>query len=275
MNYRHAFHAGNGPDVFKHVVLVHVLRALHKKDTPFCVIDLHAGRGKYVLKEGGEHEEGIGMLWAERAQWPALADYFAVIEKFNDKGKLKFYPGSPFIIREFLRAQDRAVFLELHPEECAALSALFSQTKGVQVRNMNAWQGLKGFIPPGENRGLVLIDPPFEKTSEFTDIITALRTATKRWRNGIYMIWYPIKVGHPIEQLHRAVAELGLPALAVELTTLPTDVPHRLNGSGLVIINPPWQLKETLGKELPPLARRLAGPDGKPRVRTEDLTKAE
>lgn len=271
MNYRHGYHAGNAPDVFKHVVLARVLRALHKKDTPFCVIDSHAGRGKYALKAGGEHEEGIGVLWPERARWPVFADYFAVIEKFNPKGGLDFYPGSPLIIREFLRAQDRAVLLELHPEECAVLTALFAQTKGVQVRNTNAWQGLKGLIPPKENRGLVLIDPPYEKTSEFADVTAALRAATKHWRNGIHMVWYPIKVGHPIERLHRCVAEFGLPALAIELTTLPTDVPHRLNGSGLVTINPPWQLKETLETELPPLARRLAGPRGKPAIRIREL----
>lgn len=273
MNYRHAFHAGNGPDVFKHIVLTLVLRALHRKETPFCVIDTHAGRGKYALKEGGEHEQGIGLLWPERAQWPAFADYLSVVAKFN-KDRLKCYPGSPFIIREFLRPQDRAVFLELHPEEHAALAALLGPTKGVQTRHLDAWQGLKAFIPPKENRGLVLIDPPFEKTSEFADIEAALRTATKRWRNGIYMIWYPHKAGHPIARLHRTVAALGLPALAIELTTLPTDVPYRLNGSGIALINPPWQLKETLERELPPLAQRLAGPNGAPGVRIAELRQA-
>ncbi|MFA7097018.1 MAG: 23S rRNA (adenine(2030)-N(6))-methyltransferase RlmJ [Gammaproteobacteria bacterium] len=274
MNYRHAFHAGNGPDVFKHIVLTRVLRALHKEEAPFCIIDTHAGRGKYVLRKGGEHEEGIGLLWPERAQWPAFADYLSVVAKFNGKDRLKFYPGSPFIIREFLRPQDRAVFLELHPEEHAALAALIGPTKGVQICNMDAWQGLKGFIPPKEERGLVLIDPPFEKTDDFADIAATLRTATKCWHNGIYMIWYPLKAEYPIARLHRAVAALGLPALAAELTTLPTDVPHRLNGSGIVLINPPWQLKETLARELPPLAQRLAGPNGTPGVRVEELRQA-
>lgn len=274
MNYRHAFHAGNAPDVFKHIVLVHVLRALHKKETPFCVVDSHAGRGEYMLGKEGEYQDGIGALWPERGQWPMFADYFAAIEKYNGTGKLHRYPGSPLIIREFLRPQDRAVFMELHPEEYAHLKALFDKTKGVQIQHVSAWSGLKGHVPPRENRGLVLIDPPFEKTSEFADITAALRTAAKHWRNGIYMIWYPIKVGHPIPRLHRAVAELGLPALTAELTTLPTDIPHRLNGSGLVIINPPWQLKETLEQELPLLAQRLAGPNGKPGVRVKELTQA-
>lgn len=270
MNYRHAFHAGNIADVFKHFVLVELLRALHKKPTAFCVVDTHAGAGQYRLAPGGEHEQGIGQLWPERDRWPALAAYFAAIESVVRSGRLKQYPGSPAFIRAYLRASDRAVLMELHPEEYRHLRTAFTG-RHVQVLHVDAWQGLKGAVPPPENRGLVLIDPPYEKPNDWAQIITVLRWAAKHWRNGMYMVWYPIKAYPPVERFQQQIAALGLPALAVDFITLPVDVPGRLNGSGVVVLNPPWGLDETLQAVLPPLAARLAGVGGRPQVRLRVL----
>lgn len=271
MNYRHAFHAGNIADVFKHIVLVELLRTLHKKPTAFCVVDTHAGAGHYRLTPGGEHEQGIGQLWSERDRWPALAAYFAVIEGAG--GRLKEYPGSPAFIRSQLRASDRAVLMELHPEEYRHLRTAFAG-RGIQVLHVDAWQGLRGALPPTENRGLVLIDPPYEKVDDWTQIVAALRWAAKHWRNGIYMVWYPIKAFPPVARFQQEIGGLGLPALAVDFTTLPLDVPTRLNGSGVVVLNPPWKLDETLRAVLPPLAARLAGAAGQPRVQLQVLNAA-
>ncbi len=270
MNYRHTFHAGNVADVFKHLVLVEILRALLKKPTAFCVIDTHAGAGRYRLAPGGEHEHGITQLWAERDSWPALAPYFTTIEKLAGRGHLKQYPGSPAFIRAHLRAIDRAVLMELHPEEYRHLRAEFAG-RGLQVLHVDAWQGLKGAVPPPENRGLVLIDPPYEKRDDWEQIITALRWGAKHWRNGIYMVWYPIKAYPPVQRFQQEIGALGLPALAVDFITLPLDVTSRLNGSGVVVLNPPWKLDETLRTVVPPLATRLAGPDGQPQVRFQVL----
>ncbi len=71
MNYRHAFHAGNFADVFKHAVLTRVLLHLCRKDAPFRVIDVHAGTGRYDLARGepsrtGEWRKGIGRLIENR-----------------------------------------------------------------------------------------------------------------------------------------------------------------------------------------------------------------
>ncbi len=267
MNYRHSYHAGNIADVFKHYVLTLVLESLRRKETPFCEIDSHAGAGIYRLDPGGEQEQGIAKLWLERSAWPALASYLEVVARFNPGGQLRYYPGSPLIIREYLRAQDRAVLLELHPEEHAALKDSLRGATRVAIHHIDAWSGLKAFVPPKENRGLVLVDPPYEKPNEFSSVKAALEYGMRHWRNGIYLAWYPIKTRRPVDAFHRAVSALKAPAHAVEFITLPMDMGRRLNGSGFVIINPPWRLLETLRDSLPPLAARLAGANGSPQVR--------
>jgi 23S rRNA (adenine2030-N6)-methyltransferase len=271
MNYRHAFHAGNAADVFKHVVLVQLLATLQQKPAAFCVIDSHAGRGEYTLERPGEFEQGVGLLWPEREQWPQLRSYFEIIERLNGPGPLRTYPGSPHFIRAALRPEDRAVLSELHPEEYADLKAVFAGDPRVAVHHQDAWHALKAFVPPKEKRGLALIDPPYEKPDEFARIGETLQRAVKHWRAGLYMVWYPLKRHHPVAELHALAASLGVEAYAVEFLTLSEDVPGRLNGSGLLLLNPPWKLRETLAALLPPLATRLAGAGGAPQVRFRTL----
>lgn len=271
MNYRHSFHAGNVADVFKHVVLVLVLRALHKKETPFCVVDTHAGSGVYDLERPGEFEQGIGLIWPERMKWLALADYFTVIKKLNGKEGIKYYPGSPFIIREYLRPQDRAVFMELQPGEYVNLKTNFSGMKNISIHHVDAWGAVKAFVPPAENRGVVLIDPPFEAVNEYDNVVAVLRQGAKQWRNGIYMVWYPFKSRMTVHKFHQAVRALKMEAQAIEFMTLPDDVENRLNGSGIVLVNAPWGVMDALRELLPPLAGRMAGASEKTEVRFIDL----
>lgn len=271
MNYRHHFHAGNVADVFKHVVLVRVLEALRAKDSPFCVIDSHAGGGLYELKAPGEFEHGIGRLWPERRHWPLLEPYFALLARYN-RGTLHTYPGSPLLIAALLRAQDRAVFIERQPQEYAALAVNLRGRPAIAVHEADGFAMLKAVVPPRENRGLVLIDPPYEQPREFEQLARALRDAVRRWRNGIYFAWYPIKARAPVEQLLDAVRSMGVQGYAAELLTLPEDVPQRLNGSGVVLINPPWRLDEFLRTALAPLAEFLAPPHGRPAFRMITLS---
>ena len=304
MNYRHQFHAGNVADVFKHLVLIRVLEALRLKETPFCVIDTHAGSGLYRLRTPGEFEQGIGRLWPACPEWPQLAAYFGLLAALNSNG-LNVYPGSPWIIRELLRPRDRAVFFERHPEEAAALrdnlrcagthecrertTAGMREveqrreqlprtrrsghgSRGITINETDAWAALKGLVPPKENRGLVFIDPPYEKPDEFDQVARALRASHPRWRNGMYLVWYPIKARRPVEKLHEAVRAFGAEALAIELLMLPEDVPQRLNGSGVILINPPWKFEESMRALLPPLAAFLAVPDGQPQARFVNLS---
>lgn len=270
MNYRHSFHAGNVADVFKHLVLTLVLEALRAKDKPFCVIDTHAGSGLYSLTAPGEFEQGIARLWPVRADWPVFNTYFSAVATCNGQG-LERYPGSPRIIANQLRPGDRAIFIERHPEEVARLRALLGTNPAVAIQDTDGFAVLPALVPPRENRGLVLIDPPYEQVDEIEHVAQALRAAVKRWRNGIYMVWYPIKVRRTVECLLADLRGLVPEAYAVELLTLPEEVAQRLNGSGVAILNPPWALRRTLEENLPALAALLAPAGGRPRVGFIDL----
>lgn len=270
MNYRHRFHAGNVADVFKHIVLVLVLEALRAKDTPFCVVDTHAGSGLYRLAPSGEYQQGIGRLWPERNRWPALEPYFSLLAHYNRQA-LRAYPGSPLLIAQLLRPQDRAVLIERDPQEAAALAANLRGRPGIAIHEADGFAMLAAVVPPRENRGLVIIDPPYEQPREFEQAAQALGAALKRWRNGVYCLWYPIKQRRPVERLHAEVRSFGAPGYALEFLTLPEDVPQRLNGSGVVLVNPPWRLDESLRAVLAPLAEFLAPPQGRPQLRTMRL----
>jgi 23S rRNA (adenine2030-N6)-methyltransferase len=263
LNYRHAFHAGNFADVFKHVVLVALLKALAKKATPFCYLDTHAGSGRYDLaseaaRKTGEFEQGISRVW-QAVHAPALvSEYLAAVQAVNRGPQLRFYPGSPRVARFFLRAQDRAVLLEKHPEEAARLNQEFAGDRQVLVQQQDGYTGLKAFLPPAEKRGLVLIDPPFEQANEFEQLAAGLKAAQARFAHGVYALWYPIKDRAPITRFEQALEASGIrKILGCEFLLYPADSPLRMNGCGLAIVNPPWQVDEQLRATLPWLVERL------------------
>lgn len=262
MNYRHVFHAGNFADVFKHVVLSLLLKSLHRKEAPFFYLDTHAGAGRYDLSSAaaqktGEYCDGIKRLWNSEPM-PVLADYLAAVRVLNDADSLRYYPGSPRIARFFLRPPDRAVLFELQPQECTQLKAEFAGDRQVLVQGQDGYAGLKALLPPKERRGLVLIDPPYESDKEFEQVVDGLRMAYARWDSGMYALWYPIKSRPPVERFHRMLIATGIrKTLLVEFSLYPEDTAFRLNGCGMMVINPPWQLDETLGTVLPVLLERL------------------
>jgi 23S rRNA (adenine2030-N6)-methyltransferase len=264
MNYRHIFHAGNFADVFKHVVLSLLLKSLQRKDTPFCYLDTHAGAGRYDLnseaaQKTGEYREGIWRLW-DMNPLPELAEYLAAVRAVNADGTLRSYPGSPMIARFFLRPQDRMVLLELQADECTLLQARFAGDRQVVVQRLNGYAGLKAYLPPKERRGLVLIDPPYESDNEYEQVVAGLRVAHERWASGIYIVWYPIKNRPPVARLHRAVIATGIrKILLLELCPYPDDTVLRLNGCGMIVVNPPWMLEEALQALLPKLLELLRG----------------
>jgi 23S rRNA (adenine2030-N6)-methyltransferase len=259
VNYRHAFHAGNFADVHKHIVLLALLEHLHKKPKPFFFLDTHAGRGNYDLRSaeaqrGGESQNGIGRIRKKNPPLAGLERYLSIIGLTE-----KTYPGSPLIAAEMLRENDRAVFVEKQPDEAAELKSVVGYRKHVSVLTDDGYAALKAHLPPKENRGLVLIDPPYENDTEFADVTRALLAAIARWPNGIYCVWYPLKPGNAHQRLHRSLTDAGIKKiLALELNILPSDSPLGLNGSGLVIVNPPYQLDEQMRELLPQLHRALA-----------------
>jgi len=262
MNYRHLYHAGNFTDVLKHVVLVGLIASLLRKETPFCFLDTHAGRGYYDLlsepaQKSNEYQSGIMKILAQNNPPALIKRYLGCVQKMNSLlsesrfASLRYYPGSPFIVRPFLRPQDRIVATELQPQEYQELRNAASRDRQMAIHQMDGYQGLKAFLPPKERRGLVLIDPPYENPQEFKQLTSALMIALKRWETGIYAIWYPIKDRHPVDQFHQGLKEnIKRPMMVTELCIYPADVPNHLNGSGLVIINPPWKFDQEINDSL-------------------------
>jgi 23S rRNA (adenine2030-N6)-methyltransferase len=269
MNYRHAFHAGNHADVLKHIVLLALLESLKRKDSPFFVLDTHAGRGQYLLQgehadKTGEARGGIFRLFVLHGLPALVQRYLKRVQADNPVGALINYPGSPLLIAQAMREHDRLAACELHPDEARALAALFKNDARVGVHARDGYGAIKALLPPkahtkGITRGLVLIDPPYEsQDAEFDTILASLQDALARWPTGIYAVWYPIKQHRTLNRFLRRVAELPCKsAFIVELLVRPDDSPLRLNGSGMLLINPPYQLDAELAPVLPVLARLL------------------
>lgn len=274
MNYRHAYHAGNFADVLKHATLALVIEHLKRKPAPFRVIDTHAGVGLYDLGHGpaektGEWRQGIGRLIGPEAEplpedmAGLLSSYVLAIAAENPSGELRSYPGSPRLARTLLRPQDRLVANELHPEDGLRLKELFARDAQTKVLQLDGWIALKSLLPPKERRGVVLVDPPFEEPGELERMAVGVGEATTRFPTGTYLLWYPIKEPDLIRFFHDKVAGLGLPKLLVaELMIRRPRDPSRLNGAGLLILNPSYRLDESLGALLPFLASRLSDGPG-------------
>jgi len=268
MNYRHAFHAGNHADVFKHICLSRLLALLARKDAPFAYLDSHAGVGLYDLKgdqasRTGEWLEGIARLW-DAPDVPALADdYLRVLRELNPRGTLRHYPGSPELARRLTRPQDRLHLNEKHPEDGRLLKENMHDDRRVAVHLGEGWHVPRALLPVAEKRGLLLIDPPFEKTDELERCAQALKESIGRMRQTVVAIWYPIKDLRQLKRFYQDLEKSGAPKLLrVELYVHPADSADSLNGSGLAIANPPWGLEEELKQLLPWLADKLAQSQG-------------
>lgn len=265
MNYRHGYHAGNFADVFKHAVLARVLVLLRAKDAPFRVIDTHAGAGRYDLdgehaRKTGEAEHGIRRLLANLPQGEALEllqPYLRAVQTLAPA-----YPGSPLIAQALARAQDAMTFCELHPQEFASLEKAIGRDRRAKALSLDGWVALKSLLPPKERRGVTLVDPPYEDTAEFRRIADGIAEAIRRFATGIYMVWYPMKNRHDTDAaVRRVIRAAGKPSLKLEFEIDKPQTEGPLRGTGLLIVNPPWKLKEECGVLLPALHHALAGPD--------------
>lgn len=267
MNYHHIYHAGSFSDVFKHVMLMTLIQSMLKKESAFCFLDTHAGAGCYDLlsseaKKNPEFTEGIQKIIAAENPPTIMRDYLDAIVEINHRltsnpeKKLRYYPGSPLFAHYLLRNDDRLLLSELQPAVLRSLKRLFKKDKKVSAHLLDGYQALKAFLPPKERRGLILIDPPYEKSDEIVKITHALSDAIKQFEKGIYAIWYPIKQESPAILFQRALK--NVPSLKIEITLYSELLPNYLNGCGMLIINPPWQLKESIQSFLPWLWKKLS-----------------
>lgn len=278
MNYRHAFHAGNFADVHKHVVLLAILARLTRKPTPLFFLETHAGRGMYDLHSedavrGNEWREGIGRLHEKTPTSEDLSAFLRIASAAVGRTTRQFrqYAGSPLLGLAALRSVDRAVFVEQQPMEARALEKSLPRRRGVSVISGDGYASLKAYLPPKENRGLVLIDPPYEAEDEFAAVERALRFGLERWPNGVFAVWYPIKASGEFRRFHASLQQSDLKKLLLlDFNLRPSDSPTGLNGSGMLVANPPWQLDLAMRASLDELLRLLS-PDRTGGVRVEWL----
>jgi 23S rRNA (adenine2030-N6)-methyltransferase len=266
MNYRHAFHAGNFADVFKHTILVGLLESLKAKQTPFCYVDTHAGAGRYDLNseealKTHEYKEGVARLLSATRLGSHVHIYLNLVRALNAAAnELTVYPGSPLIASLMLREHDREILCELQEDEATKLKKLFAKDARIGVHQRDGYAALAALVPPKERRGLVLIDPPFEaQDDEFRAIEAAFSAAYARWPTGIYAIWYPIKLRQQTLPFLRWFTQRKIPkALCAELLLHPDNSALRLNGCGMIIVNPPWKFERQLAELLPALREHLS-----------------
>lgn len=283
-SYRHGFHAGNHADVLKHFVLTQLLGYLNQKPAPYMVIDTHAGAGVYQLDsdyatKSGESEEGVALLWGRDDAPAAVKEYLQVISDMNPAGRLRHYPGSPFLAERLMREQDRLRVFEMHPTDSKLLAENFrkleahaaangqkSSARGtrVQLQRADGFAGLKALLPPPSRRGLILIDPSYEDKDDYRKVKVAIEDAQKRFATGTYAIWYPVLGRLESQQLPERLKRVaGSEWLNVTLTVAgQTAQAQGLRSSGMFVINPPWTLEATLKNIMPWLTQALAQDDG-------------
>ena len=267
LSYRHSFHAGNFADVLKHTVSVSILNHMLKKDKPFCYLDTHSGCGAYSLSseqalKTKEFNNGIMRLW-ERDDLPEpVANYLAQVVQFNAQNQLKHYPGSPSIARQMLREDDRMFLFELHPNEFTNMRENFSGDRQIKMFNSDGLKGLVANMPPKERRGYILIDPSYEIKSDYQEVVERLIESVKRFATGTYALWYPVVNRITIKQMERALIDSGIKNIQLFELGIEADSGEKgMTSSGMIVINPPWTLKNDMQACLPYLAKHLAKQD--------------
>lgn len=277
LSYRHAFHAGNHADVLKHFVQVQLHLYMNQKDAAYTYIDTHSGAGVYALDsfqatKTAEFDTGIGPLWTATDVPAPLQEYLDLVKAMNPSGKMRYYPGSPYVAEEVSREQDRLRLFEMHPSECKILSENFrkleahkaeqgerSRGRRVIIEHGDGFSSLKALLPPPSRRALVLIDPPYELKDDYKRVRDALDEALGRFPAGVFAVWYPVL--QRMESRQFADRLKRLPAkewLNVTLTTrTPTPDGTGLHSSGMFILNPPYTLEPMLREVMPYLVRVL------------------
>jgi 23S rRNA (adenine2030-N6)-methyltransferase len=266
LSYRHAFHAGNFADVLKHSVLSLVLEYMTRKEKGFHYIDSHSGAGMYQLadeyaQKTGEYKDGIAKIINDDDAPEALEPYLSLINSLNltpTDGGLDVYPGSPGIAKAFVRRQDSSHLFELHPTDIQHLEEFCQRWRKVFVKQTDGYQGVLGLVPPPSRRGVVLIDPPFELKEDYQKAVKTIAKAYAKFSTGTYILWYPVVKRHFIDQMQQDFTNSDVKnLLQVEFRLEDDTEEYGMTGTGLFIVNPPWQLSQQLEEILPYMKAKL------------------
>ena len=281
-SYRHAFHAGNHADVLKHFIQVQLHQYMNQKDVAYTYIDTHSGAGVYALDsaqavKSGEYLDGIARLWDRDDLPPALADYVNLVRGMNPSGKLRYYPGSPYVAEQVARPEDRLRLFELHPADTRLLVENFRKLEAhkaeqgerargrrILIDHADGFQGLKALLPPPSRRALVLIDPPYEVKLDYKHVRDALEEALGRFPSGIYAVWYPVLQRMESRQFADRLKRLPAKEWLHVTLTVATPGPDGtgMHSSGMFILNPPYTLEPMLREVMPYLVKVLGRDDG-------------
>ena len=264
LSYRHAFHAGNFADVLKHSVLTLVLEYMTRKEKGFYYIDSHSGAGMYQLadeyaQKTGEYKDGIAKLIEQQDLPEALEPYIDLVKDLNrEEAELSLYPGSPGIARQFTRRQDSAHLFELHPTDIEHLKEYSQRWNKSHVKQSDGYQGVLGLVPPPNRRSVVLIDPPYELKEDYLKAVRTIVNAYKKFATGTYILWYPVVKRELVEQMQSAFTKSDVRnVVQVEYCQKADTTEYGMTGTGLFIVNPPWQLSQQLEEILPYLKAKL------------------
>ncbi len=266
LSYRHSFHSGNHADLLKHLLLLALLQKLAEKDKPFSYIDSHSGAGIYDLRSASaqmnkEHETGIARLWQHEFVNPLLQRYLSCVRSVNPDEQLHYYPGSPGVAQWAMRAQDRLALLDLQSEEIDILRSFLGRDERVSIHQRDAFEGLLALTPPQPRRGMVLIDPSYENKADYQRVVAAVQKLQRRWPVGVIAIWYPLlaKARDQSAWLKANLMRAGFGDISsYELRICAQSDEYGMYGSGMLLINTPWQtqaqMQAAFDEVLPALA---------------------
>lgn len=262
LSYRHAFHAGNHADVLKHLGLLAVLEGLNRKPKPWCYFETHAGAGRYDIRaaaarQTGEYQRAAGRLRTHQARDALLARY---IDKLTSLGGAADYPGSPLLAQSCMRAGDELHLCELHPSDADTLSAWAARQRAVHVHRRDGHGACRALLPPQASRGLVLIDPSYERKSEYAQCVETIALIRKRFRAACVALWYPRLPQDPAQSMLKPLLERGEECLHLQLDASQALGDFGMFGSGLLIFNPPWQTDSLLRGALDEVCSLLGPP---------------
>jgi len=278
LSYRHSFHAGNHGDVLKHICQMLLIDKLKRKDKGFCYFDTHSGAGVYQLNseealKTKEFKQGIDRLVGHSVQNEAISDYLSLVTAYKEFNQ---YPGSPEIAKSMLRPQDKLILMEWHNQEIQNLKSNLGG-KNIAIHHRDGYEGLLALTPPDMQRGMVLLDPSYEMAGEYQQVVDTVVSAYKKWNSAIYAIWYPLisdrktsnlnfessdsKKGKSEAMLESLTQHSFKNMLKIELcVTKPSEL-GGMYGSGMLIINAPWQLDKQITESLQVLAPLMAQSD--------------
>lgn len=266
LSYRHGYHAGNHADILKHMILCLILRSLNQKDKPYTIIDTHSGAGLYDLsssfsQKNLEFDTGFSLVKDDAKLKELVPEFYEVVEKaLTMPGASKqMYPGSPFFSSVLARNTDTIFLRDLHEAEYHSLCMIFERKRNVHIEHADGFKSLAGLLPPLKRRGLILIDPSYEIKHDYVEVVKAVKFIKSRFPQAIVAIWYPVlaRLNDHSKKLAHDLSRLDMPLTKAEIRVCKQEEDFGMCGSGMLIVNPPYSMDESLEKVVMQIAKTL------------------